>query len=94
MRANRVVEIIRRGNTSKIADEMQTFEFDNAVNTCTVAQNAPCNIKNDGTYPAKEGWNEFFGELKFIGNPYAPVDVWIKTATLGGRRRTWVRSTI
>lgn len=92
MKASNVIEIVRRGNFSRIAKQMEKFEFNNPVNEVTVAQNAPCSIQNDGKYPSQCGWKEFKGELEHIGNPYTAVDVWIKTATLGGRRRTWVRS--
>lgn len=89
---NEVISIVIRGQNSRIAKEMETFEFDNPIILVTVSQLAPCSIKHDGTYPAKEGWIEIKGELRHAGNPYNPSEIWIKTATLGGRRREWVRS--
>lgn len=92
MKASKVIESVRRGNHSRIAKEMETFEFQNPVNIVVVAQNAPCSMQKDGCTPRQKGWREVDGELEWIGNPYTPVDLWIKTATLGGRRRQWVRN--
>jgi hypothetical protein len=92
MKALKVSEIVRRGNSSRIADELANKDnFDYEV-IITVAQNAPCCIKSDGTTPKREGWEECFGEIEHIGNPMKPTEIWIKTATLGGRRRMWCRN--
>jgi len=80
----------RRGN---VARQLDKFEFDNPIGRVIIHTEAPFNIKRDGTYPKKEGWIELHGELQFAGNPYTTTDIWVKTATKGGRRRTWVRST-
>jgi hypothetical protein len=92
MKTNEVIEIVRRGNKSKIASDIKDFEFDNLISKVTVSQNAPCCIKNDGCYPKQLGWVEIEGEMKHAGNPYSFSEIWIKTATLGGRNRKWVRS--
>jgi hypothetical protein len=92
MKALQVIEIVRRGNKSNIASQMKTFEFDYLISKVTVSQNAPCNIRDNGTYPQKEGWVKIEGELAKTGNSYTYSEIWIKTATLGGCRKEWVRS--
>ena len=79
----------RRGN---VARQIDKFEFEYPIRTVNISTNAPACIKRNGTYPKKLGWIELQGELKYAGNPYTHTDIWIKTATKGGRRRTWVRS--
>ena len=92
MKALEVNEIVRRGNYSKIANALaKKDDFDYRVKI-TVAQNAPCCLQQDGTYPEKEGWHECEGKIEHIGNPNTVTEIWIKTATLGGARRMWCRN--
>ena len=53
----------------------------------------PCCIKNDGTYPAAIARIEIKADapLETIGESEKTTDIWIKTATLGGRRRMWIK---
>ena len=93
MKASKVIETgIVRATYSRTAIKMKNFEFSNPVETVFVSENAPESIRLTGTTPKKEGWKEYNGKLENIGNPYTSVEVWIKTATKGGRSRTWVRN--
>jgi len=92
MKANEIISITKRARKSRLAEQMKDFEFEYQITKVTVSENAPCSLQKDGTTPEKEGWIEIIGELKFAGNPYTPSEIWIKNATLGGKRREWVRS--
>ena len=92
MKASNVIETgIVRATYSRTAIKMRKLEFSNPVETVFVSENAPESMRLTGTTPKKEGWVELEGELAEVGNPYTSVEVWIKTATKGGRSRTWVR---
>lgn len=93
MKAVEVKQLIRRGSSSKIANLLASKEDFKYEVSITVSQNAPCCIKNDGTYPAAIGWNEVKADtpLETIGESEKITDIWIKTATLGGRRRMWIK---
>jgi hypothetical protein len=95
MKAEEVIECGQGGayyTRGRIAKQMDNFEFENIISRVTVSTKAPCCIKHDGSYPKQLGWVELEGELEYAGNPYIPCEIWIKTATVGGRRRTWVRN--
>lgn len=85
-----VIEIVRRGNSSKIAEICRNMELSYPVKL-TVSQNAPCSIKKDGHFPSQLGWEEHVGSISSVIEKYKPKEVWIKTATLGGRRRMWLK---
>lgn len=86
-----VKELVRRGTSSRIASECRKMEFSSPVKI-TVSQNAPCCIQKDGCFPSRMGWKES-DNLDIVATieETRSSEVWIKTATLGGRRRMWVK---
>lgn len=87
MEALNVYEIVKRGNSSRIANNLakkSDFKYEVSI---TVAQNAPC------WNPSAEGWKEVDVNmpLEDIGEPNKVTEIWIKTATLAGRRRMWIK---
>lgn len=88
-----VIEFVRRGNYSKIAMACRNMELPFPVKI-TVSQNAPCCIQNSGYFPAKLGWVEYKNNtdsIEKIVEQLKSVAVWVKTATLGGRKRIWTK---
>lgn len=92
MKAKQIISIVTRAKHSRLAEQLKKFEFENEIQTVIVSENAPSCIKKNGTTPARQGWKEYFGELKYAGNQNVASEIWIKNATLGGRRRTWIRA--
>lgn len=93
MKAIEVKQFVRRGSNSRIASILagkEDFKYEVSI---TVSQNAPCCIQNEGAYPAALGWKEVEVDtpLENIGESGKTTEIWIKTATLGGRRRMWVK---
>lgn len=93
MKAIEVKEFVRRGRNSRIAKEIiskDDFRYEVSI---TVSQNAPCCIQVDLAYPAAMGWKEIEVNtpLESIGELGKVTEIWIKTATLGGRRRMWIK---
>jgi hypothetical protein len=93
---NFITETTRRAGHSRIANDLRKA-FDNTTLEIHVSENAPCSIKYDRTTPTKEGWKEIEKTGNWVNTvneavkEYNAAPIHIKTATLGGRSRIWVK---
>lgn len=96
-KAKNIEVVLRRASSSRTLATIKNHNFPVRVETLTISENAPCSIRRDGTYPAQFGWNELASrDLAELDNgdiypSHYTYNVWIKTATLGGRKRIWVQ---
>ena len=93
---NFISQTTRRASSSRIANDL-IKAFDNTSLEIHVSENAPCSIRCDGTIPEKEGWKEvekkgnWVDTVSSVAKEYNSAPIHIKTATLGGRSRIWVK---
>lgn len=84
----KVTSIVRRGSSSRYAEWINQMDFV-SIREVTVAQNAP-------SYYDKEGFEkvEMPGSVMDtlpVLDAGSDIEVWVKTATLGGRAKVYVR---
>ena len=85
----KVNEIVRRGSSSRYADWLRQMDFV-AIREITVAQNTPQHYHESGFEKAPMNGDVMDTILTLDSG--TDLEVWVKTATLGGRSRVYVRS--
>lgn len=98
MKAKNINVILRRAiKRSNTLNRMKDYNFPIEVETLTISENAPESIKLTGYTPISRGWKELSNnDLTLLNDsklyPKCKLyNIWVKTATLGGRKRIWTQ---